>query len=88
MEKVFPDGGGAPELEPPAADWLTVMVTGVVAEPPQLSHSWTVVLYVPGVSDKLVFSFAPLTLKARVPELVNTPMEATPLEQAVVADAM
>ena len=36
----------------------------VVAAPPHLSHSSTVVLYVPGLSDKLVLRLAPLTTYA------------------------
>jgi hypothetical protein len=43
---------------------LTVMVTGVVEAPPHLSHSSTVVLYVPGLRVRFVLRLAPLTTYA------------------------
>src|SRR3974390_3393011 len=45
-------------VEPPP----TVIVTGVVAAPPHLSHSWTTVLYTPGLRVSSVFSLAPCTV--------------------------
>jgi hypothetical protein len=44
--------------EPPD---FTVMVTGMVLAPPQLSHSSTVVLYVAGFRLRVVFRLAPFT---------------------------
>ena len=43
---------------------LTTMVIGVALLPPQLSHSWTTVWYVPGLRVKSVLSPEPLTVYA------------------------
>ena len=48
----------------PAA-WVpptTLIFTVEVVEPPQLSHSWTTTLYVPGLKLRLVLRLAPPTV--------------------------
>ena len=46
------------------------LAIGVVAAPPQLSHSCTTVWYVPVFKVSAVFSLAPLTLYASTPGAV------------------
>src|ERR1043166_8356594 len=57
-------GGGGVE------EGCTVTGTVVHAEVPQLSHSWTTVLYLPGASVMVVSSFAPLTTYTRLRKAV------------------
>jgi hypothetical protein len=48
---------GAVTVTPPPLP--TVILTGVDEAPPQLSHSWTTVLYTPGLNVSTVLILAP-----------------------------
>jgi hypothetical protein len=55
---------------PEDAPDCTVMVTGLVVAPPQLSHSSTTVSYVAGLKVNVVFMLSPFTTYASTPGAV------------------